>query len=95
MSRAKRDIGNYSVSTRFGKGKKIYHDLPIARPSSRGDAIRQIEETYRLADWKETEARANSLDVGLEPKPLTDYTNEELKIILDNAESHRMIIYEK
>lgn len=44
---AKAEIANYSIATRFAKGKRIYHDKKFARPSSREDSIRQIEDTFR------------------------------------------------
>lgn len=91
---AKDEIAEYLPRTRFGKEKKpLKRDKPIARPFTRGEAISQIEEIYGYQKWKKTEEAANSRDVGLEPKALGDYTNEELKIILDDAERRGMILY--
>jgi hypothetical protein len=90
---AKEEIGEFCVSTRFGKGKKIKRDVPIARPTSREEAVAQIEELYRFNRWNDSDRAANSLSVGLEPKPTGDYTNYELRVILTDAEKRGMILY--
>lgn len=75
-------------------GKRIYHDKKLARPSSRGEALRQIEATYKLNDWKDAEQARNVVIVGLEAKPVGEYSNAELKIILDDFENRGMILFE-
>ena len=95
MSSAKAEIANYSTSTSFGRGKRITHDVRWKRPKTRGDALEQIKATYLHNRWKAIEQTANSRMLGLEIKPdLIDYSNGELKRILDDMERYRMIIYE-
>ena len=95
MSSAKDEIGEYLPSTSFGKDKPpIKRDIPIARPKTRGEALRQIEAAYRHNGWKVIEQTANAAMVGLEFKPVIEYSNEELKIILHDLEKFGMIIYE-
>ena len=92
---AKTEIADYSIATSFGRGRRIVHDRKWAEAQTRGEAIRQIEETYRANDWKAPESAANSRLLGLEVKPLAAYTNAELKIILDDLRKHRMILFEE
>lgn len=92
---AKAEIANYSIATSFGGRKLMVHDKRMPRPATRGEAIRQIRETYSFNRWDESEHRKNSEMLGLESKRLADYTNKELKIILDDMEKHGMILYEK
>lgn len=95
MSQAKDEIGNFSIATRFGQGKRIYHDEKLPRPKTRGDAIRQIEEAFRFNRWDASDIARNARLCGLEAKCPADYTNDELKMILDDFEHYGMIIYEK
>lgn len=93
---AKDEIGEYLAPTRFGKNKPpIRKDKPVARPATRGEALRQIEATYVYNKWDESDKARNARLVGLEAKSLLDYTNDELKIILDDFERYGMIIFEK
>jgi hypothetical protein len=70
-------------------------DAPVARPNSRGDAIRQVEEAFKYCTWDESDKARNAAILGLDAKPLKHYTNEELKIILDDFEWYGTVIYEK
>ena len=90
---AKAEIADYSIATRFGKGKKIIHDRRIARANTRAEAVRQIETLYRENKWNEAEQATNSRLLGLDVSPLESYTDKELKIILDDAEKHGMILF--
>lgn len=91
---AKTEIGDYAVSTRFSGYKKQQRDLPIARPKTRREAISQVEELYQFNRWNERDRRVNAEMCGLEYKPLAGCSNDELKIILTEAEKTGMIIYE-
>lgn len=91
---AKTEIADYSISTSFGKRRRVKHDRKWTRPQTREDRLRQIEATYRHNDWKESERTANALTLDLEFKETADYTDAELEIITDDLEKYRMIIYE-
>jgi len=72
------------------KGLSI--DRP-ARPKTRGAAIATVQDVYRQTDWNADEQRRHQLTLGLEDKQLTERTNEEVKIILDDFEKSRMVIF--
>lgn len=103
MEAAKDEIGNYSIATRFGKGKKIYHDKKWTRPANRNEILHRIEAT-RLSnrwDWAEFERNCKMLKLEIPEysadKPqmmLMLMTDEQLKIILEDFEKCRMILFE-
>lgn len=90
----KDETGNFEISTRFGKRRKIYRDKKWHRPKSLDEARQQIEITRLQNNWDLEEFAKNCAALGIEPKPLTDYTRDELARILDDFEKFRMIIYE-
>ena len=90
---AKDEIGEFTVSTRFGGYKRTRRDAGIERPKSRAEAISQIEAVYSYQGWDERDKTVNAEGLGLEYKPLDDYSNDELKIILTDAEKTGMILY--
>jgi hypothetical protein len=63
------------------------------RPTTKGEAVRLIEATYRYNDWNDDEQAAHQRMLNLEPKALHLMTNDELKIILDRFEKSRMLIF--
>lgn len=63
-------------------------------PQTRDEYLRQINATYALNNWGESERAANHLGLKLEPKPLREYSDLELKIILDDLEKFKMILFE-
>lgn len=69
--------------------------MPVPRPTNRGEAIRHVKAIYGEQKWKEPEQAVNATMLGLEFKAVQFYSNEELKIILDDFEKFGMIIYEK
>lgn len=92
-SKGRDEIGNYSIATRFGKGRRLKHDSRLPRPATRAEMVEQIEATFRHNRWGINEQSANSRMLGLETKSLINYTDAELKIILGDLEKHKMILY--
>lgn len=101
---AKDEIGEYSIATRFGKGAKIYHDKKWTRPENRQEYLHRIEATRLANKWDWNEFRRNCEKLGLqipdfpENKPqliLALMTDEQLKIILDDFEKYRMILFQQ
>lgn len=62
-------------------------------PRSREEAIEQIELTYELNRWNERERSYHLASCGLEPKALSEYTNDQLKVIIRRFRDARMILY--
>lgn len=91
---AKAEIAEYLTTTRFGGRKRVVREARWTRPVTRDEEIRQIEATYRHNKWGRIEQAANSRLLGLEPKATIEYTDDELKIILDDFEKYGMILYE-
>lgn len=91
---AKDENGEYTVSTRFGKGEKLYHDKKWTRPVDRKEYLHRIEVTRLSNKWDWEEFGRNSVSLGLKVKPLGEYSDDELKIVLDDFEKYRMILFE-
>ena len=86
--------GEYSYGTNVGsKRKKIYHDKKWKRPVERKDYLRQIEATRLVNRYDAAEFGRFCADCGVPVKPLRDYTDDELKLILDEFARYRMILY--
>lgn len=64
------------------------------RPKTLGDAINQILAVYDGNDWDDNEAAKHRELLGLEVKPLRDYSHDDLKVILGDFEKARMVIYQ-
>lgn len=65
------------------------------RPENRRETLFQIDATYALNNWGEPERAANVRRLGLEPKPLADCSDKELKIIHDDLSLYRQILFEE
>lgn len=100
----KDEVGEYSTATRFGKGKRIYHDKKWTRPVTRQEYLHRIEAT-RLSnkwDWDEFRRNCEMLNLVIPEYPentpqdlLQMMTAEQLKLILDDFEKHGMILFQK
>lgn len=95
MVAVKEETGSFRTKTSFGGRKRFVPDAKWKRPVTRGEAIRQVEKIYFLNDWDETEQSHNATMLGLKYKRAREYTNEELRTLLDDFEFHKMIHYEK
>lgn len=91
---ARDEIGEYSIATRFGKGKRIYHDKKWRRPSTLKQVLHQIEATRLGNGWDAGEFAINCELIGLGAKLLADFAPNELDIILADFAARRMILYE-
>lgn len=65
----------------------------VPRPKTKGEAVRQVAEIYEQNDWGRVERMTHQTSLGLEPKLVTLFTVDELRVILDDFERARMILY--
>ena len=64
------------------------------RPSTVKEAVNQILAVYDATDWCDSEAEKHREMLGLERKPLRDYSKDDLKVILADFEDHKMVVYQ-
>jgi hypothetical protein len=65
----------------------------IKRPTTRGEAIRLVEQIYRENDWDANEQKRHQRIVGLDDKPLGERENSEIQAILNRFEVSRMVLF--
>lgn len=78
----------------LGGRLRVQMDPRWARPNTDQERMSQIERTRLINGWDKAEFAENCRLVGLEIKPLEEYEARDLKIILDDFERRRMILYE-
>lgn len=75
------------------KQKKIEAPEYSPRPKTKAAAVLLVQAVYLDNDWDgDTQARYEA-NLGLDPKPLTERDNAELKTILNDFENARMILF--
>lgn len=65
----------------------------LPRPKTRGVAVSIVQEVYRQNDWDDDAQRRHQLSLKLDEKQLTERSNDELKVILDDFANARMVIF--
>lgn len=63
------------------------------RPTTRGAAIAIVQDIYRQNDWDADAQKRFEASLALEDKQLTERTNEEIKVLIDDFEKSKMLIF--